>query len=410
MAAILTEVPKVGRVMRRPSHTWHVRHKPYVIQPFMIAPVLPGETMKNLLLQSRAVTDPIKNPLIGWWLEYYVFYVKHRDLAGRADFVEMMLQPGYDLSSYNRATDVDTYHGGSGLDWTWECLKCVTDNYFRDEGEDYTDHQIDSMPIAKINNQSWIDSLIKETDAQSGEGSETASSADTASDLDDLRIQWEHLRAMNMTTMDYEDYLRTFGVRTQAEEHHRPELIRFIRDWAYPANTVDPTDGSVTSAVSWATSERADKDRFFKEPGFVFGVTVARPKVYLSKQTSAAVSMMTDALSWLPAIMRDEPATSLKQLATGAEPFGGSTQAMWCDIRDLFLYGDQFINYALTDAASNMAALPAVAGTNNFYVSETDTDGLFNSATVDNIDQDGIVSMKILGTQVDQTPTMSGVI
>ena len=71
---------RTGRVTRGPRHSFNLRHRPFQIQPFLLAPVLPGETMKSLLLQSRAVTSPISNPLVGWWLEYYVFYVKHRDL------------------------------------------------------------------------------------------------------------------------------------------------------------------------------------------------------------------------------------------------------------------------------------------------------------------------------------------
>jgi len=35
--------------------------------------------VENLLIQSRVVTDPLQNSLIGWWQEYYIFYVKHRD-------------------------------------------------------------------------------------------------------------------------------------------------------------------------------------------------------------------------------------------------------------------------------------------------------------------------------------------
>ena len=73
--------PRVSRSGRRPQHTFQLRHKPWVVQPFMIAPVLPGDTMKNLLLQARAVSSPVKNPLIGWWLEYYFFYVPHRSLT-----------------------------------------------------------------------------------------------------------------------------------------------------------------------------------------------------------------------------------------------------------------------------------------------------------------------------------------
>ena len=74
-----TQANRVGRVQRHPKHTFHLFTRPYQIQPFLIAPVLAGETMKNLLLQARVVTDPVQNRLIGWWQEYYFFYVKARD-------------------------------------------------------------------------------------------------------------------------------------------------------------------------------------------------------------------------------------------------------------------------------------------------------------------------------------------
>ena len=74
---VLADTPRFQRKMRRPRHDFNVRHMPFCITPFAIAPVLPGETLKDGNLQSRAVVDPIKNPLIGWWLEHYVFYVPH---------------------------------------------------------------------------------------------------------------------------------------------------------------------------------------------------------------------------------------------------------------------------------------------------------------------------------------------
>ena len=73
-------LPQQGRVLRRPQHPFQIRTRPWLLQPFFIAPVLPGETMENCLIQFRSVTDPIKSPLVGWWAEYYLFYVRHRDL------------------------------------------------------------------------------------------------------------------------------------------------------------------------------------------------------------------------------------------------------------------------------------------------------------------------------------------
>ena len=401
------ELPAAGRLARRPAHTFQLRHKPFIIQPFMIAPVLPGETMKNLLLQARAVTDPIKNPLIGWWLEYYVFYVKHRDLDGRDDFSSMMLTQGYDLSAYARAADVDTYHAGNGLDWTQLCLQRVVDTYFRDEGDAWNDFLIDGMPIASINSNSWVDSLTDTTVL--GEGTAITGTEDQEA-LDLMARQYEHMRAMQLTNMSYEDFLATYGIKgAAAEEPHRPELVRYLREWQYPSNTIDPSDGSPSSAVSWAISERADKARFFKEPGFVFGVTVARPKVYFSKQVGAGVSMMQDALSWLPAIMKDDVYTSLKEFTTGVGTSNGPlhenpTNGYWVDVRDLLLYGDQFINFALTETDAGFVALPTAA-LEARYPDDTSIKGLFTDTvgTAIHCKQDGICSLNIMGTQMDHT-------
>ena len=93
MAVTVAPTRRAGRVTRSPRHTFLTTMNPYVLTPFLLAPVLPGETLKSALLQVRAVTDPVRNPLVGWHLEHYLFYVKHRDLDIRDDLAEMMLDP-----------------------------------------------------------------------------------------------------------------------------------------------------------------------------------------------------------------------------------------------------------------------------------------------------------------------------
>ena len=62
--SVMQELPQVGRRERRPKHTFQVEHRPWEIQPFLIAPVLSGETLKQAMVQARAITDPIKHPLV----------------------------------------------------------------------------------------------------------------------------------------------------------------------------------------------------------------------------------------------------------------------------------------------------------------------------------------------------------
>lgn len=413
-APLFTELEPVGRVGRRPQHRFAIRQRPWQIQPMFIAPVLPGETMKNLMLQARVVSDPVKHPLVGWWSEYYFFYLKHRDLADREAFVQMMLDQDYDLSALYTAANTKTYHYGATVDWTKLCLDRVVEEYFRNEGETVLAASIDGLPLAHIMNESWLDSVMNAAEFTAGlppDASVTVGVDDviTAPEIDAAMRSWKWATANGLTEQSYEDFLRTYGVRLPKEETHKPELIRYLREWTYPANTIDAATGAPSSALSWSIQERADKDRFFKEPGFLFGVSVVRPKVYLSKQTGSAVGLMNSALSWLPSVLRDDPMTSLQlsPMGTGPIPTATDPNGYWVDIRDLLLYGDQFVNFALTETDAALVGLPSPTLDKRF-ASATDADALFETPLTQNlVRSDGIVMLTILGQQKDGTPTTS---
>lgn len=409
-AMVAQSVAATGRIPRNPSHTFSLQTRPFVLQPFMLAPVLPGETLETLLLQSRCVTDPIKNRLVGWWKEYYFFYVKHRDLTARDDLMQMMLDPTVDLAALRQtgahSTPYYTFNGA--IKWGAMCMERVVDEYFRDEDEQSINGAItnllDGMPLAHINAETWLESA------------KTASSGDDDEELpghidDDTVVtgytaafqQWQFMRSHKMTDMDYDDYLKSFGIRIKEEtvEEYRPELIRYIRDWSYPTNTVEPTTGIPSSAVSWAIAERADKKRFFKEPGFIIGITVTRPKVFMTNIKGSGVGMMDNALKWLPPTAQADPYTSLVTYNAASGPIPNVTEAYWVDIRDLFIYGDQYVNYALTAADSSVSLPTNTMG--KYYPTSADIDNLFTAVANNKVEEDGVVSLKILGHQWDTT-------
>lgn len=411
MAVTVVNAPKMGRVSRRPRHNFQLRHKPFVIQPFLLAPVLPGESMKSALIQARAVTKPIANPVVGWWLEYYLFYVKHRDLTGRDDFSAMMLDLDHSMAAYNTAAQVNEYHVASSFNWVEMCLERVTQEYFRDDDEVWTANDVDGLPLAKINVDGIGNSAVLDDNFVALDDESITVGGDdivTASEIDAALRTWQFQRANGLTPMDYEDWLETYGIKSAPAEHHRPELVRYLREWQYPSNTVEPTTGVPASAVSWSITDRADKSRFFREPGFLFGVTVARPKVYLRNQVGNTADWMRDALTWLPAIMRDDPWTSLKKFAETEGPFQVVSDAggYWVDIKDLFLYGDQFVNFSIAaDNTASAVALPTAA-LNTKYVASTDIDNLFPGADK-YVQQDGVVQLDIAGALIDTTPDLS---
>lgn len=414
MAVTVTTARRSGRVTRSPRHNFQLRHKPFQIQPFCLAPVLPGETMETALLQARAVTKPIANPIVGWWLEYYFFYVKHRDLDGRDDFSEMMLDLDHDMSAYNTAANPAHYHVAGSFNWVEMSLKRIVEEYFRDEGETWNANVVDGLPVAKINNDSIANSAVLDDDFVLPEDEPITVGADdvvTASEIDAALRTWQFQRANGLTPMDYEDWLATYGVAPKAEENHRPELVRYIREWQYPSNTVDPATGVPASAVSWSIAERADKNRFFREPGFIFGVTVARPKVYYRNQVGNSADWMRDALTWLPAIMRDDPWTSMKKFSETEGPFQvvADANGYWVDIKDLLIYGDQFVNFAMAGVTNGSFVDLPTAALNSRYVSSADIDGLFPGADK-YVQQDGVVQFGIKGALIDTTPGQTGTV
>lgn len=411
----LQNVSAQGRVMRNPVHSWQVRHKPFTLQPICIAPVLPGETLKNALFQARIVTEPIKNPLVGWWTEYYWFYVKHRDLAGSATFQSMMIDPGTSMASQIVAgAEVKMYRSTNQVDWLGQCVDRIVAEYFRGEGDVPAD--VDGLPVVGLQGNSLFDSLMLSSAVDTGDFSVdlNANATITASEVERSLLQWEFLKANNLMTMSYEDFLRTYGVKVADPEFSRPELLRYIREWTYPTNTVEPTTGVPSSAASWAISERIDKDRFFKEPGFIVGLACTRPKVYFSLQRTAGVNLLDNAYRWLPALMRDDPATSLARLASNATDSIITTTAnaeFVIDVRDLFIYGDQFVNFDIDGGTgdTSFVAMPT-AGLQKRYPVAADIDGLFvGGSPTSLVKQDGIIRLSILGGLIDQTPRGSAV-
>lgn len=403
---------RAPRKMRHPNHPFNLEVRPWQLQPFMIAPVLPGETLKNLLLQSRAVSFPIKNSEIGWWSEYYFFYVKHRDLDARDTLVNLMLDPSTSVAGIQEAGDVKYYHssvGANRINWAKLCLKRVVEDYFRNDGEAWNIIAVDNLPVASINQTNVLDSVINDAERMAVDVDVDGPDVNTtiqASEVDIAMRTWQFLRTNGMTEMTYEDYLATFGVRRTTVEIHKPELVRFVREWTYPSSTVEPTTGVPSAAVSWKTAERADKDRYFKEPGFLIGVCCFRPKVYLKNQDGSFTGSMDTTFSWLPSVMSDDPLTSYKKQTNGRSPLPGATDSWWWDVKDLFVYGEQFVNYNVGAATTkNTVSLPTAANAKR-YVGSTDMDALFSAAAPANVIRvDGVVSLSIAGSQIDTSPT-----
>jgi len=391
--------------------------KPYQLQPFMIMPVLPGETLQNMMLQSQVWSDPLASGMknIGWWCEYFFFYVKWRDLAGwdtdgsiGHEMVDMMVSNA-SLAGFQ---DVDgnawTYCYPGAVDFLLECTKRIVDEYFRDQGENWDDQLLDSVPLVKIYGRGASDAFEKLTLATAYED-RTVAVPDDMNELSQAWNEWAALRDMQMVDMDFNDWMRTYGSNIRETEEsvnlHRPEDVAHLREFTYPTNTVEPTTGVPATAVGWRVASRMDKRIAFTEPGWLVGFNTVRPKVYLGKQQGTLSGAMQTRASWLPAILSDQQDVSHFLFDDATGPLKGVMDAgnvdYWVDLKDLLLNGDQFNNYA-TPASGNtgvpFVALPTAAGQRR-YAAATEIMAMFSDTTNGRFRQDGVCSLSILGRQ-----------
>lgn len=406
-----------GRRTRRPKHTFNLKFKPYEIVPAMIAPVLPGETLDSALLQFRAVTDPMQNSLIGGHMELHLFYVKHRGLAAwdtTGKLQSMMLDTTTDVTALKAgANSVPYYTFKGGMDFVQACHRAVISSFFRDEGEAWNVATIENYPAAQIEQESWMHSLKEET---AGADDRELPGVDELEELDILPgftthyAQWELMRDNGMTDLGYSDFLKSYGVSvpddqkdTDADgdgviDKHEPELLRSFRQFSYPSNVINPTDGSAKSALFWDKAFSSDKKRFFKEPGFIYAVAIMRPKLYLGNQMGAAIGMLNDAYAWLPAVLNGMGYTSVKETTFSATDgiLQNQDTDYWVDLADLFNYGDQLVNHTMGAAANHGLALPSALDAGRKYVTDAMMESLFVTAGTDYVKMDGVAHLNVL--------------
>lgn len=411
-AQVIKRIKPAGRRQRRPKHTFNVRHIPYVIQPFMIAPVRPGETMVELKATVSAFTAPLASRNTGGWLEHMWFYVPVTAMPDATTIMNEFVDESQALTSLTTSANSQYYYKGhtGSANWVDQCMRAVIAEYFRGDTEDGVREAWDAftisqnsvnMPIAGIVNDGMIDSLMLASDLPSDSSAPTEDAyLGTLDALDAKRRVYDRLRLMGFRELTFEEWLHTQGTEVPKTQEVLtreavPELLRMHRSFVMPANAIDPTDGSAASALVFKKEIQGDKDYLFKVPGFIIGVTVLRFKTYLGRQYANAASAIFDAMGFLPRIeeFREEDAMALGLTASTGQtkqygPWGSGTADATSpsgdyvyDLIDLYFRGDQFTNdLAATDAG--IVALPT-AGLQTRYPTLTMVNGFFAASATD---------------------------
>ncbi len=400
------------RFHRRPNFPIAGSLKPFGLYPLMCHPVLPGETLKSASSKWTVISQPLKNPFCGAWLESWLFYVKLTDLD--RDLGQMFISDTYSTSGWTSPDNAERYFVKSGaIDWVRKCTERCHDAYFISEGETPvtfggTDAGIRQI---KLNNRSWYQNLMFEP-------AEVALDVTGERDHDAQISAWQMVAQMQMTELSYESYLEQYGVSSMRLGIGEPEILRFTRSWTKPTNVIDPADGSPSSAWVWNDELKLEKDKRFEEPGFIIQLAAVRPKMYQAGQVKSVVQTLWGFSDWFPAYTLRDPAEGIKRIGTDDDVFlttlnaaEGEVQLLY-DHRDLLSHGEQFINdtalhYPLPTAAGwSTVAAASPANVRGEYADSQGIQDIFVS-TADAQERclyEGITSLTIAGHIEDTTP------
>lgn len=423
--AIAPAYARSERQGRRPQCPFNVRTKPFQIQPVCFHPVLPGETLKALLIQGQVWSDPLNVALknTGWWCEYNVFYVKHRDLTGYEVATDGLGKDLIDMFVSNEA--LTAHKAGAAVPWTFTpvggvdflsaAMTRIVDEYFRDEGEAAATYHIDNVPIASVYGRGRSDAFDKLTPVANYEDHRQKLDADNdgtiyvGDEMNRAFNEWAAAHDAGLIDMTYEDWMRTYGgsadagVEPDRVDYHRPEDIAYARDFTYPTNTVEPTTGVPAVAVGWRVGHNLRKAFRFQEPGWIVVTQTVRPKVYMGNQEGLVVSMMQTRNSWLPAVLHGETTEGHLLIDDLEGPLAATMAAdYYVSVRDLLLYGEQFVNYDAAGTDPGFVALPAADGQRR-YSNAAQAMALFSNTTDGRFRADGMISLNILGRQRETT-------
>jgi hypothetical protein len=396
---VLRETSRLrNRSMRRPKHSFLVRSKPHRLVPICLAPVMAGDTLKSASYQARAITSPLASTLSGWHAEFWWFFVRIIDMPDGQAIMEKIISED-EAPQGNDTAKASLY--STGINWVERAWTLLLPHYFRDYGESWDSVMDGDLPVVAVRGRSWFDHFTPDDDMPEDE--------EDATDAENLWSKWQVLSRNRLTTMTYEEYLRSQGVKPPPNLREPdldlkiPELIRYYRDWQYPVATINPATGVASNAVSWAISDRMDRRRRFAEPGFIIGVATYRPKAYLPIaagtgdtasgiwQAGAASGFLNRAKAWIPPNYVNEPGESLATFPVGTGPLGSSvSDDYWFDYRNLYLDGDQMVI-----GAPAGTTLPRRAAPHWRYPTAAGVSALFAAPATDTVDLEGVAAFQI---------------
>lgn len=339
-----TETATSGkRGERRPVFRSAIEVQPWEITPFFCLPLLPGETLHSVMLDGRFLLNGAVSPLFPWYLDVQIFAVKLRDLD--LNFEDILMEntdagPS-SLSDTTASPMVGEALGGVSFShrvYNEICKRVwTTDNI---------------LPNSTVNTDLFIAPVKwRGSHATMVEG-----------DSPDFRLRPHQISSDELKhdlladQPDWDEVLRSYGVRRSLEEAGMPERIMWESMSKYPVFVQsDAADTIVTRyQVLWSIREARLTGRgqgiYAKEPMAVMGLVTCRPEIIDGNKLYMQINDCVDRERWwvppfntMDAVqdMLQEPGSGVTAGHAWTDAAAGTTQL---NALDYWFMGESFTN------------------------------------------------------------------
>lgn len=346
---------------------------PFGLYPVFAFPILPGETVGKVEVRGRFISQPLKSPISGAWMEGWVFEVPLRLIEPNFFAQEAPSTTGHVAAALNQRFFTNT----GQITLIQEAYNLIVQQFFTRENSvpPTVETGITQLPLVQVD---WMDNM-----SAVPVGMVKANMPENFFTAELVGMSLEEERSLTETDQ-YRQFVQMFGPKDPQDEY-RPRLRRYFRQWGIPNNVIDPSSGVPRSTHFYDLDWGLRKGFYAKEPAIGMVLMAYRPQMYKNLALGSYLGRMVGTRQWFPP--HGQAAWSIINGDDPIFPAGFDTgPSDWIfDRSDVFMRGEAFLN---ASAANNPYPPPASAnglsttnqGLRGAYCSAAEWQALFANA------------------------------
>ena len=277
-----------------------------MLTPIARAPVLPGETLKEISLRLTGQSVPIGYPLVGAYVDVHYWYVPFRLLD--ADFPEEIV-----AGTWNPSAQFAAANGKKSVYFTTTSGNSMLHDAVHHLGNLFYNPLTASDMSASTDlvamRADMIAEMFSSEEVEGGPDVSIDVSGGTLSMEELFDSRREYLTNLKRAQLDdsYLTHLAQAGVDMKEGFISEPEFLWSQRKWIMPSKAVDQSTGNTVQSYFVSMEGKRQTRKYFPEHGLIVGLALIRPSFFDTAKKGTFDELHDDCWheNWFPGISKE---------------------------------------------------------------------------------------------------------